>query len=139
MIGAEVHGADALNKMLAELLPRETRNTLRRTITALAAELRDDVKASAPVDTGTLRGAITSRRERGERDEVAAALWITNGSGARKDAWYWHFVEFGTMAQAASPFIVPAVERLRARMPRELGDELMRQIQKQFAKRSGGR
>lgn len=136
MIGTEVLNAEFIQEQLGEFLPREVHAIARRALTSLAAELRDDMKATAPVDTGTLRDAIRSRRERGERDEAVAAVWITKGKGAEHDAWYWHFVEFGTLTQPARPFIVPAVERLRARLPKELGDELMRQISKQLEKRA---
>lgn len=139
MIAAHVVNEDAIREQLKEFLPKEVHNIARRALTRLAADLRDQIKSDAPVDEGTLWQAVTSRRERGSKMEAVAAVWITKGKSAQHDAWYWHFVEFGTLTQPARPFIVPAVERMRNAMPSELGAILFDEIAKQLEKRARAR
>ena len=136
MIGVRVEGMEQLRQQLGKLLPNEAHAAARRAVTKLAAKLRAEIKRSAPVDTGVLMGAVRSRRERGERDVAVASVYITKGKAAKLDAWYWHFIEFGTVTQAARPFITPALVRLRATLGRELGEEIIRQVARQLRKKA---
>jgi HK97 gp10 family phage protein len=149
----QIKGLAELNRALAELPPRVARNVLRGSVAAGAAVIRDEARVQAPryegqvaakhPPPGTLKRAIYSAQARrlssllqqvyqvgvisGKRAKVGKAK-----SGKSKDAYYWRFVEFGTVKMAARPFLRPAfeakkmqaVEAIRAymaeRIPREV-------------------
>lgn len=116
-VSMSIEGLDAVSDVLAKVGPREARNLLRNTIHAVAGDLRDDMRQRAPKDDGTLRKAITAKRERVRGDEVASNITITHGKRERHNAYYWHMVEWGTMKDTAQPYITPAVESLRPQIP----------------------
>lgn len=134
--GVTVEGLDFVQEQLEGFLPREAEAILRRTVTKIAANVRDDIRKNAPKLTGVLRRAIRSRRERGSKGEVMASVYITKGKGSKADAFYWHMVEFGTRTARARPFIGPAVERARAGYKAALQSEVGRQVIKQLEKRA---
>lgn len=96
--------APAVNKALGEAAER------------IAAQ----AKANAPVRTGALKNSIEAKpgvfRVR-ERPAQGYGIYA---------AWYWFFQEFGTVNQAAQPFMVPAAEaerlKLLADVKRALGN-----------------
>ncbi len=141
--GVTIEGLDFVREQLEDFLPREAEAILRRTVTKIAANVRDDIRKTAPKLTGTLRRAVRSRRERGSKGEVLAAVYITKGKGAKADAFYWHMVEFGTRTSPARPFIGPAVERARAgyaeALKSEVGRQVIKQLEKRAAKQRGAR
>lgn len=134
--GAIVLGMDFVTEQLTGFLPREMVAVMRRTMTKIAANIRKDIKSHAPVRFGTLRRAVVSKRKRGTRDSIEAAVYITKGSGAKNDAFYWHMVEYGTQHSAAKPFIGPAIERAKATYRKDVADEVDRQVIKQLEKRA---
>lgn len=134
--GARIDGLDFLKDQLEGFLPRETTAILRRTVTKIAAQVRNDIRAAAPKDTGTLRKAIRSKRNRGTRDEVEAGVYITTGKGAKHNAFYWHWIEFGTQRLPARPFVAPAAEKARAGYREALKSEVGRQVIKQLENRA---
>ncbi len=131
MTTVQIKGLAELNRALAELPPRLARNVLRGSVAAGAAVIRQEAKERAPryagevaaghPPPGTLKRAIYSAQARrlsslleqvyhvgvvsGKRAKVGKAK-----SGKSKDAYYWRFVEFGTVKMAARPFLRPAFE-----------------------------
>ena len=75
-----------------------------------ATEIAAIARQLAPVDTGFLRDSIAV--ESYNRNELLRVI---------VDAPYAGFVEYGTSAQAAQPFLRPAVEAVKSRMNRRLG------------------
>lgn len=57
-----------------------------------------EMRATAPVDTGRLRGSIRQVEPGG----------ITMG-----DAFWWRFLEYGTTKMSPRPFVNPAMKRIR--------------------------
>lgn len=81
-------------------------------MTEIAAQLRDDAKAAAPVDTGDLRDSIEVQ---GGRDYRIV----------RATARHAFFVEFGTSDTPPQPYLWPQVPRAAEAMTEafaELGD-----------------
>lgn len=132
----QIDGMEEVKRTLGEFLPREATNILRRTITKVAAGIRRDMRQAAPKDEGVLRRAIISRRSRGTPNTVEAGVYITHGKGQKNDAWYWHFVEWGTVDTRAQPFIVPTVESWRPKISATFRNELRPQIEREIAKRA---
>ncbi len=134
--GAMVQGMDFVREQLEDFLPRESVAIMRRTTVKIAASVRNDIRLHAPRQSGTLRRAVISKRRRGTRDSIEAAVFITMGPGAKHDAYYWYWVEYGTSHSAAKPFVAPAVERARATYRKDIGEEVDRQVIKQLEKRA---
>jgi len=134
--GAILEGLPFVRDQLAGLLPREIKAVLRRSTAKIAANVRNDIRAHAPRQTGNLKKAITSRRRRGTRDQIEAAVFITHGPSVRRDAFYWHFLEYGTVNIRAQPFVVPAAERARSTYRSELRGEIRRQVIRQLERRA---
>lgn len=124
-----------LEHTLTAVLPREARNIGRRAIVAVAREVRDDIRAAGPVDRGTLRKAVRSRREKGGRDTVEAGIRITEGREARHDAFHWRFVEFGTQHMPPVPFILPTVKSWRSKVGGVFVRHWWPQFEREMAKR----
>lgn len=126
-----VKGLRELSEALKELPQRIARNALRQSVAAGASIIRNDAKARAPVSTqapapgdplpGTLKRSILIKHVP-ERSGVSSQTFIVGvRSGKRyrnqgkkgnrsQDAYYWRWVEFGTVKMSARPFLRPAFE-----------------------------
>ncbi|MED4586669.1 HK97 gp10 family phage protein [Brevibacillus choshinensis] len=125
MAKLEVRGLAELTRKIAAMSP-EMEKQIQKQIVTTAGKVRNAAKSRVPVRSGKLKKAIRVKYEKGK---LAASI------GPRgKNAWYAHFVEFGTAAHAtgkgsnlkrqkqhgrihpgsdAQPFLVPAWEQER--------------------------
>ena len=110
----EVDGLDDVKKSLTDLIPKEAKAILRRTMGGLAADIRDDARRRAPERRRVLKKAIKSKRDRGTKTSFESSVRVTHGRGVRNDAFYWHMVEWGTFRTSTKPFLTPAFVRGRA-------------------------
>lgn len=78
----------------------------------LANEIVAEAQSTVAVDTGALRDSLTS--------EVSGELEIEVHDGVEYGQW----VEFGTQKMPARPFLTPAVEKARGRLPELVGEAL---------------
>ena len=131
-----VEGLPFVRRQLEDFLPKEARAILRRATLKIASRVRNDIRAAAPRVSGRLRKAIVSKRAGGSRDVPSAEVRITQGRGAKHDAFYWRFVEYGTKTAAAHPFIAPVVARLGPMYPKLLESEIGAQIVRQLETRA---
>jgi len=140
--GVKIDGLEGLEDVLAGVGPRVARNLNRSTIHAMAGIVRDDARANAPRDSGTLRKAIKSvRRKPKNPDQPYSDVVVESGKDAKYDAYYWRFVEYGTINQAARPYIQPAVDALAAQVPTVYREEFFKKFAKwaeRQAKKQGG-
>lgn len=126
----QIDGLDELREKLREFGVKEGRAIMRNTIRGIAARIRDAAKKTAPIDSGDLRDSITVKARRSTPDNPVFEVWAGSTKGAKLDAFYWRFVEYGTSsgkkgtpAQPARPFIGPAAEAVRAQLPGILREE----------------
>ncbi len=136
MAKVEILGIDAVTESLKEVSPREGKRIARRTITKVAASVRDDMRQRAPFEEGTLRKAIKSRRRRGQPGLLEAGVFITHGKQATRDAFYWHWLEFGTAKMAPQPFIHPTVQAWQDKITAEWARQWWPQYEKEMKKRA---
>ena len=135
MIEIKVAGMADLQKAFKEL-PRELHaKALRPAVNAAAAVVRKQARSNAPVDTGVLRKAIYQTRSRSESSAVqeTAIVGVRFGRKYRRrgqDAWYWKFLEFGTIKLPARPFLRPAFESTK----RQQIDAMAARLRKFFAR-----
>ena len=127
----KIDGLDQLAQALRELPKRVARNGLRGAVYAGAKVIRDEAKLKAPVASaplgpnqppqGTLKRSIIMKQVPELSGEQKQTFFVTvrHGKKYRKqgksgnlsqDAWYWRFVEFGTVKMTARPFLRPAFE-----------------------------
>lgn len=104
-----------MEQLLSELSRLENPKYLeKKALEAAAEHLRSKIEENAPNKTGFLK-------ERIEKSEVK------NGEievGPGKDAFYGHFLEFGTSKMSARPFIAPTFEKEKSAIERKMADEI---------------
>lgn len=92
-----ITGIADVNRILADIAPREAKNLLRNVTVEMARELAKDAKTYTPDDPATqawVGDSFAAKRERGDRNTVAASVIIKKGKGSR--SFIWRFLEYGT-------------------------------------------
>ena len=92
-----IKGIADVNRILAEISPREAKNLLRNTTLEIARELATDAKTYTPDDPNTqewVAASFNAKRERGDRNTVAASTIVKKAKGSR--SFIWRFLEYGT-------------------------------------------
>jgi len=151
MITTRVEGLDKLHKALAEL-PRELqKGPLRAAVSAAAKVVQDQAIVNAPEDSGTLKRAIYRTRSKEASSSVQESFIVGVRQGkkfqskrlrsgrqtANRDAFYWRFLEFGTVHQAARPFLRPAFDEKRLQAIEAMRTRLARGIERVVMKLRG--
>jgi len=140
--GVTLEGFKEVSNTFGKLAPREAKNLSRRLVVKLAALVRNDVRKKAKQvvkkRTGNLFKAIRSKRDKGDerKGQFEASVVINLKRGQGQIAPHWHFIEFGTVKQTATPFIGPVIEVWNAKMPRVYREEYGKQLEKTLAKRA---
>lgn len=127
----QIAGLEQLAQALKALPQRVARNGLRAAVYAGAKVIRDEAKLKAPVAAaalgkdqpppGTLKRSVIMKQipELSGPQKQTFFITVRHGKKYRKqgkkgnlsqDAWYWRFVEFGTVKMSAQPFLRPAFE-----------------------------
>ena len=126
----KLEGLEEVQDALSSVAPKEARRVLQRTVASIAKSVRTDARAAAPVRTRRLRKAIKSKRDKGARDSLEASVRVD------KRGFYWRFLEFGTKQQSARPFLLPALERARARLTTTFQQEFWVQFKRELEKKA---
>lgn len=157
VLTAQVNGLRELGEALKEFGDQIAKRYLRRATFAAAAVFKGAAEEKAPVRTGAMRDAIAVFRRRPPSPD--AALYVV---GVRKikysraekralrilrkanktvrvigDAYYWRFVELGTVKMKARPFMRPAFELKKGEALAAFKESLADGVEK--AKRSAAR
>ena len=146
-----VQGLDQLARAMKELPKRVARNSLRAAVYAGAKLIRDEAKLKAPVAVaplgpnqpppGTLKRSVIMKQipELSSAERQTFFVTVRHGKKYRKqgkkgqlsqDAWYWRFVEFGTVKMAARPFLRPAFEGKKRAAVQAIQDRLAQRIER---------
>jgi len=125
---------NAMEQIKDELKGDPLRASLRKGLTPIV----DQAKANAPVDEGRLRDAIKTRPL--PADDIPSGfsdgqeLFVL--SSRKKDpdapdnAWYWHFVEFGTEKMPRRQFLAPAFDSKKQDAIEAFVKEMRAQLEK---------
>ena len=145
-----IQGLDQLARAMKELPKRVARNSLRAAVYAGAKVIRDQAKLKAPVAVaplgpnqpppGTLKRSVIMKQipELSSAERQTFFVTVRHGKKYRKqgkkgqlsqDAWYWRFVEFGTVKMAARPFLRPAFESKKRAAVQAIQDRLAQRIE----------
>jgi len=107
--------AAALKQLPAEVASKNG-GPLRVALRAAARVVADAAEVRAPKDTGRLGRAIAIQVDRNPGNVTERIVVRPRAGKSRTDpkgAWYWHFLEFGTVKQPAQPFIRPAFDAVK--------------------------
>ena len=144
-----IKGLSELSAALKELPNRIARNALRQSVARGAVVIRDEAKARAPVSTtppapgdplpGTLKRSIVIKHDK-DRSILTSQTYVVAVRQGKKyrnqgkkgnrsqDAYYWRWVEFGTVKMAARPFMRPAFEAQKEAAVQEIARVLAERI-----------
>jgi len=131
-------GFDDVKKTLETLAPRHASNIARTAVHGVASEIASESKKNAPKDQGVLRRAIKSKRRRSPSYNPTSDVIVTKGNGAKDDAWYWHFLEFGTVKMRERPifkniyhYFIVKIEEV---FTRQFADKLIKKLAREAKK-----
>ena len=126
-----IEGLAQLDRALRELPQRIANRGLRASVYAGAKVIRDEARSRAPKAAqslgpkqpppGTLKRSVIMKhiRELSGGGRQTFYVLVRHGKKFRnqgkrgnlsQDAWYWRFVEFGTVKMSARPFLRPAFD-----------------------------
>lgn len=113
----KAEGFDRLDRQLARIA-KPTTEAKRAALKAGAEIVADEMRRLAPVRSGTLRDSINVRvigmgAAAKQVDVRGTTVLIGPRQGGKKDPFYAHMVEFGTVRAAAHPFMRPAWDAKR--------------------------
>lgn len=117
-------GLEQLAKDLETLSKSQSKKVLRNATRAGAEVIAEAVRETAPIRTGKLsRNVVVVTQKGRQRDELSSGVHITgvnpetgNSDNSMKasnpkNAFYWRFVELGTVSMPAIPFLRPAYDK----------------------------
>lgn len=135
----KVEGLSELLRALKELPKELHKGPLRAAVSAGIKVVQKQAIINAPMDKGTLKRAIyrTRSRDGSSRVQEMGIVGVRYGKKHRKkgrDAWYWRFLEFGTIHIAARPFLRPAFEQTKSAQIEALRIKLAKSIERVAAK-----
>ncbi len=155
-----VKGLRELSDALRQLPDRIARNALRQSVAAGAAVIRKDAQSRAPVASkplpaatpppGTLKRSILIRHAK-ELSSLVSQTYVVGvrhgkkyrGQGKKgnlsQDAYYWRWVEFGTVKMRAQPFLRPAFEANKQLAVQVIAEYLAKRIPQEAANLPGAR
>ena len=105
MATSQLIGLKEANRAL-RTLPKVVKIDVQQVQDVTAFQVSQAMKATVRRRTGTLARAIVWKSRPAS---VSAVVGVDGG-----DAFYWKFLEFGTVAMDAQPFARPAAESMRA-------------------------
>lgn len=103
-------------KSLPKEIASKNGGPLRRALRSAARTVQLKAQAMAPKRSGRLTRAIVIQLDRNPQNVTERMVVRPRAGRSRNDekgAWYWHFVEFGTVNMPAHPFIRPAFDAVK--------------------------
>ena len=129
--GIRLEGDVALFNLLNELPDRLARNALRGAPNAAAQMVRDEIRINVRArfpTSRTLYRAIKNRRASSAGDDSRAFVFIERGTDATYDAFFWHFLEYGTVKMRAKPFVRPGIDNSRGKVGAVMADYIRKRF-----------
>lgn len=152
-----IHGLVELDRVLGELPKKVARKELVRALKVGGKLIRDRAKVLVPVDSGFLKSQISMRKapNRYSPDGAIVQIGVLSDIGnkgikqglarrskrkvkhtglvgfANSSAYYWRFVEFGTVKWPGKPFLVPAFEQEKYNADTAIKRELVIGVERQ--------
>lgn len=141
----QIEGLQEMQSLLEDFAPNVARNLARSVTLDIAKQIMTDAKQNVPVDTGILKRSLKAVRRRSSPNNPKASVVARavktrrNGNVTTQSANHWVFVEYGTRKMNARPFIKPASDRMKARMPQVMREAFGRKFEEMLARRNSRR
>jgi HK97 gp10 family phage protein len=103
MVGKSMKQVAKLDTSGLDRLTAQLEARAEKIIASAALQIEGEAKVRAPVDTGALRSSIMAEAKK------RLLWWVHDG------VEYGQFIEMGTSRMKAQPFLIPAVEKVRAK------------------------
>lgn len=132
--GISIDGVDDLGEMLTGFAPREAESLLRGTVQGTASKVAKAIRRNAP--RGATKSLKSAKKIRAVRRRPVGNLVFSDIKADPKDAFYWRFVEHGTPAATAKPFVNPVIEEFRPELPKIYRSEFGKRLEKKLARRA---
>lgn len=131
-------GDRALQRKLNQLERKEARKIVSRALRNSAKRVRPEVANRAPVDTGTLRDAMSRAKIRVQKSNVRGGVRLGIVMPSREDlgiapddkGYYPFSLEYGQENAAARPYIRPTVDRMTPSEHRKIGRDIGKAIER---------
>ena len=142
--GFEIKGDKEIANILTEILPKEANKLLASTTDGVASEIKKLAARNAR-NRGfkTISKAIKSRRKKSPPEKPTSIVFVEHGTSVKWDAWFWHFMEFGTAPRVIqpgkwagrpvgrikeTPYIRPAFEAVIAKLPQTIREQFQKKL-----------
>ena len=115
----------------------------------IASEIKKDARANArSKGFRTISKAIKSKRKKSPPGKPVSQVFVEHGTGAKNDAWFWHFFEYGTANRVIKrgkwagrpvgkikeqPYIRPAYDSNIAKLPQVMREQWQKKLNKRIA------
>lgn len=128
-MSVKVFGLEDVKTTLTELGPREATNLMRAVVFDIAKHLAEDGANNAPSEEGDLKAGIKPKRERGERNFLAATV--------RAAPFYWRYLEYGQGPDGVEhAFMLKALQTLRPEIDRVYLEIFVRKLTALMARKA---
>ena len=121
-----IRGIEDVQQVLNHIAPKHARALARSAVHAVAADIAKEARKAAPKQSGTLKKSIKAKRRKSHPMKPRSTVNV--------GAWYWHFVEFGTVKEQERPFFVPIYHRTLANIKPIFVDKFKKQLMKKLAR-----
>lgn len=91
----KITGIKEIDKALSELEPKLAKKIIRKTLRDSAKIVREEVKQTAPFETGELKAAVKVKAGRRRRNSISVQVQIGEGD-FKGQTYYASFLEYGT-------------------------------------------
>lgn len=126
-----IEGLKNVDRVLKDVAPNHAKNLMRTTVHAYAGRIAKLAKSLVVTDTGNLKKAIKTKREKSHPLRPRSSVVVSRGKSAKNDGYYWRFVEYGTRGKnglPARPFIMPAAKQMEARKKDIIEEEFLKKL-----------
>ena len=142
---SEITGDKEIANILETIVPSEANNLMRSTVDGLAAEIKKKASRNARArGLPTVSKALKNKRKKSPPGKPVSEVFVQRGAGAKNDAWYWHFHEFGTAPRFTKsgksagriperPFIRPAFKSVMSNLPNTIREQFQKKLRKRIA------
>lgn len=128
-ITMKVAGLRELSLALKELDGRVQKRIARSATAAGARVIAKEAKARVRVDSGNVKKNIRTANLKPDQPGLQESVVGVRVKGKTKDsAFYWTYLEFGTVKMAPKPFIRPAFETKKHEAVEAIKDRLSKRI-----------
>jgi HK97 gp10 family phage protein len=136
MITVNVRGTREVERILAQIAPKEAERLVKQTVSAIATDVVKDAKKemnfSGPFSTGRMKRSVKKRQRRVRQGIIQTDIAV----GQR--AFYWRFYEYGDGNNPRRRMFGKAVDNTRRELAQRFETLFMQKLIRRLAKVRNG-